>query len=110
MVSRSTQTDKERRAVVSDFIQGSRKVLVSHPAPISRGLDLTCASTIVWYAPVDRTEYYLQANQRINGPRQKDIRRIIRLSGSPVEDAIYDKLERNEHMQGCILKLKEMRL
>lgn len=110
MVSRAMQSDKDRRAVVSAFIQGPEKVLVSHPAPISRGLDLTCAATIVWYAPVDRTEYYLQANQRINGPRQKAVRRIIRLSGSPVEDEIYEKLERNEHLQGAILKLKEMRL
>ena len=109
MVSRATQSDKERREVVNAFIAGREKVLVSHPAPISRGLDLTVAETIIWYAPVDRTEYYLQANQRINGPRQKRVRRIIRLSGSVVEDDIYDKLERNEHLQGAILRLKEMR-
>jgi SNF2 family DNA or RNA helicase len=110
MISRGTQTDAVRRQVVSDFVTGPAKVLCSHPAPISRGLDLTCASTIIWYAPVDRTEYYLQANQRINGPRQKRVRRIFRLSGSKVEDEIYRKLEHNEHMQGAILKLKEMRL
>lgn len=100
----------EREDILRRFNAEGHKVLLGHPATIARGLDLTVASTILWYAPVDRTEYYLQANQRINGPRQTRRRNIIRLSGSSVETEIYQKLERNETMQGTILKLKEMRL
>ncbi|MCI0562696.1 MAG: hypothetical protein MN733_29805, partial [Nitrososphaera sp.] len=80
------------------------------PGPIARGLDLTTASTIIWYAPIDRTEQYIQANQRINGPAQKNVRRIYRMSGSSIEDEIYARLENNEALQGAILKLKELKL
>lgn len=106
----STASKHERHETVRRFIGGGERILTSHPGPIARGLDLTAAATIIWYAPVDRTEYYLQANQRINGPRQKATRRILRLTGSTVETEIYKKLEHNQTMQGVILKMKEMRL
>jgi len=99
-----------RTAAITRFINGPDKVLNTHPQPISRGLDLTCASTIIHYAPIDRTETYLQVAQRINGPAQKQVRRIIRLAGCGIEIDMYNKLERNESLQGVILKLKEMRI
>ncbi len=100
----------EREDILRRFNAEGHKVLLGHPATIARGLDLTVASTIIYFAPVDRTEYYLQANQRINGPRQTRQRNIIRLCGSEVEREIYNKLERNESMQNVILRLAECRI
>lgn len=84
------------------------KVIVSHPGPIARGVDLTAASTIIWYAPVDRTEYQLQANERINGVNQKNDRHIIRMYGHKIEKGIYERNDNNQRMQGLILQLAEL--
>ena len=84
------------------------RVLLSHPGPVARGVDLSKANTIIWYAPIDRTEYFIQANERINGVNQTKPRYIIRMSGCDIEAGIYDRLESNTSLQGLILKLKEM--
>lgn len=101
-------TPKKKLATLREFLNGDKKILLSHPGPIARGVDLSSARTIVWYAPTDRTEHYIQANERINGVNQEHPRKIIRLSGCAVERDIYDKLESNASMMGAILKLKEM--
>ncbi|MCI0562566.1 MAG: DEAD/DEAH box helicase [Nitrososphaera sp.] len=113
LIIRSEMSRKQKIEVLQEFQRGNSticRVLNSHPGPIARGLDLTTASTIIWYAPIDRTEQYIQANQRINGPAQKNVRHIYRMSGSSIEDEIYARLENNEALQGAILKLKELRL
>ncbi|PWT75889.1 MAG: hypothetical protein C5B60_04775 [Chloroflexi bacterium] len=92
------------------FQTSDKQFLFSHPGPVARGLDLTCADRIIWYAPIDRTEFFLQGGQRINGPEQTEIRHIIRIAGSEIESEIYRRLERNENLQGVILKLKELNL
>jgi SNF2 family DNA or RNA helicase len=101
---------KERNVLLSDFQKpdssGSR-VLIAHPGPIARGLDLTAAATIVWFTPTDRTEDYIQANQRINGPTQNRHRHIIQLSATPAEREVYRRLDNNESLQGALLKLVE---
>jgi SNF2 family DNA or RNA helicase len=107
MQIQSGLTPKGKLAILREFLSGNKKILLSHPGPIARGVDLTSASTIIWYAPTDRTEHYIQANERINGVNQKYPRKIIRLSGCAVEREIYDKLENNASMMGAILKLKE---
>ncbi len=81
------------------------RVLVAHPGPVARGLDLTAAATIVWYCATDRTEDYLQANERINGINQTRKRTIVQLSSTPVEREIFKRLENNESMQGVILQM-----
>jgi SNF2 family DNA or RNA helicase len=86
------------------------RVLLSHPGPVARGIDLSMANTIIWYAPIDRTEYFIQANERINGINQKLPRYIIRMYGCEIERKIYERLEHNQSLQGLILKLKEMKL
>jgi hypothetical protein len=86
------------------------RVLLSHPGPVARGIDLSMANTIIWYAPIDRTEYFIQANERINGINQKLPRYIIRMYGCEIEQKIYERLESNQSLQGLILKLKEMKL
>ena len=84
--------------------------LLSHPGPVARGIDLSMANTIIWYGPIDRTEYFIQANERINGVNQTKERFIIRMYGCSIEEKIYERLECNISLQGLILKLKEMKL
>jgi hypothetical protein len=59
----------------------------------------------VWYCATDRTEDYLQANERINGINQTRKRTIVQLSSTPVEREIFKRLENNESMQGVILQM-----
>jgi SNF2 family DNA or RNA helicase len=68
-------------------------------------LTLTAASTVIWYGTTDKTEIYLQANKRIDRPGQTKNTTIIQLASTDVEREIYRRLERNESLQGVILKL-----
>lgn len=100
---------KRKLAAIHEWQQSpAKRVLVSHPGPIARGTDQSCASVIIWYSPTDRSEYFIQANERTNGINQKNNRFIVRCSGHPIEREIYDRLESNKHLQGLVLKLKEM--
>lgn len=99
-------TGKARDDALSKFNDDpSVRVLVAHPGPVARGLDLTCAATVIWFAPTDRTEDYIQANQRINGPSQTHKMTIVQLSGTATEREIYKRLEGQMALQGAILQL-----
>lgn len=100
--------NKEADALITQFQEDKDpRVLIAHPGPIARGLDLTAAATIIWFAPTDKSEDYTQANQRINGPNQRLNRTIVQIAASPIEREIYKRLETNETMQGVVLKLAE---
>ena len=86
---------------------GGPRVLLAHPGPIARGNDLTAAATVIWYAPTDKTEDYIQANQRINGAHQTHLRTVAHIVSTPIETEIFHRLEANEGLQGVILKLAE---
>jgi hypothetical protein len=60
---------------------------------------------IVWFAPVDSTEIYLQANKRIDRPGQVHTTTIVQLASTQVERDIFHRLERNETLQGVVLKM-----
>lgn len=103
-------SEKVRSQILNDFQSSSHpRILIAHPGPIARGLDLTAAATIVWYAPTDKTEDYIQANQRINGPAQKHSRTIVQIAATPTEREIFRRLANNETLQGVMLKLVEER-
>lgn len=80
-------------------------VLVAQPAAMSHGLTLTAASAIVWWAPVTSHETYAQANARVSRPGQKHTQLLVRVSGSPVERRLYDRLEKRHTMQGALLDI-----
>lgn len=97
---------KQRNEIFSAFMEKAYpRVLVADPGTMSHGLTLTAASAIIWYAPTDRTEIYLQANKRIDRPGQVHATTIVQLAATPVEREIYRRLENNEQMQGLILLL-----
>ena len=96
----------KRNEVFTAFMGAEHpRVLVADPGTMSHGLTLTAASTIVWYAPTDRTETYLQANKRIDRPGQVHATTIVQLAATPVEREIYRRLESNETLQGLVLAL-----
>lgn len=97
---------KQRNEIFSRFMDSAHpRIIVADPGTMSHGLTLTAASTIVWYAPTDRTETYLQANKRIDRPGQTKNTTIVQIAATPVEREIYKRLENNETMQGLLLDL-----
>ena len=83
----------------------SPRILIADPGTMAHGLTLTAASTIIWYSATDKTEIYLQANKRIDRPGQVHATTIIQLASTDIEREIYRRLERNETMQGIVLKM-----
>lgn len=103
-------SQKERTEIFRAFQQDKNpRVLIADPVAMAHGLTLVAASTIVWYAPVDRTEVFLQANKRIDRPGQKNRMNIVQLAATPVEREIFKRLANNQSMQGVMLRLAEER-
>lgn len=95
------------RAVIFRNFQEERdpRILIADPGTMSHGLSLTSATCIIWYAPTDRTELYLQANKRIDRPGQTKTNIVVQLAATKIEREIFRRLERNETMQGLVLEL-----
>ena len=99
-------SQKERNETFRAFQQDNTpRVIVADPGTMAHGLTLTAASTIIWYAPTDKTELYLQANKRIDRPGQVHNTSIVQLAATPIEREIYRRLEANENLQGLILEM-----
>jgi SNF2 family DNA or RNA helicase len=81
------------------------RVLVAQASAMSHGLTLTAASVIIWFAPVNSLETYEQACARITRPGQKLNQLIVNIEGSPVEKAMYERLQKKGKMQGLLLDL-----
>lgn len=96
---------KERDQVIRDFQEGDIQILFANPATMSHGLDLSVSKLLVWYTLPDKTEQYLQANERIRGPKQTQPTLVAQLAATPVEREIYRRLEANESLQGVMLSL-----
>ena len=101
----------ERNRIFSAFQQSDNpRVIIADPGTMAHGLTLTAASTIIWYAPTDRTEIYLQANKRIDRPGQVNATTVVQLAATPVEREVYRRLEANESLQGLVLALAKGKL
>ena len=68
------------------------RVLIIQPQTAAHGVTLTATSTIIWYSPITSTEYYLQANARINRKGQNNKMTIVHISGTPAEKKLYKLL------------------
>lgn len=82
-------------------------LIIADAGTMSHGLTLTEANTTIWYGPTDRTETYIQANDRINRPGQTRNTFTMQISGCKEEDTIYDRLQNNESLQGAMLSMME---
>jgi len=99
-------TERERAEIIADFMAKDKpRVLIAHPRTMAHGLTLTAASTVIWYAPIDSTELYLQANKRIDRPGQVHATTIVQLTSTAIETEIYRRLQMNESLQGALLSL-----
>lgn len=81
------------------------KVLIAHPAVAAHGLNLTAASTIVWYAPIHSIEQFEQANARIERKGQTNHMTIYQLGAHPFEWAIYQALRSKASVQSALMGL-----
>lgn len=66
--------------------------LIAVPSAMAHGVTLTRASVVCWYAPVDKTETYLQANARMERKGQKQHMTVVELWGHPRERELYSVL------------------
>jgi SNF2 family DNA or RNA helicase len=99
---------KKRSEIFRAFQQDANpRILIADPGTMAHGLDLYAATTVIWYAPTDKTELYLQANKRIHRPGQTKSCIVVQLAATAVEREIYRRLAANESMQGVILKLAQ---
>lgn len=103
----SGATSKTERDRIFGAFQHSDEphVLVANAGVMSHGLTLTAASVIVWFAPVNSAETYEQAGARIRRPGQKLTQLIVNIEGSPVERALYRRLQDKTAMQGLLLDI-----
>ena len=80
-------------------------VIVAHPGCMAHGLTLTEASTIVWYAPINSNEIYMQANGRITRPGQKVVPMIVNIAATALERKMYTRLKTKTALQGLLLDM-----
>tara|TARA_R110000851_G_scaffold275824_1_gene428583 strand:- start:41174 stop:42754 length:1581 start_codon:yes stop_codon:yes gene_type:complete len=95
----------ERAEIFHAFQHMDLEVIVAHPAAMAHGITLTAAHHIFWWAPVDDNEIYQQANGRISRIGQDHHQTIVQGACSPVEVAIYKRLDQKENMQGLLKEL-----
>ena len=81
------------------------KILVAHPGCMAHGINLQCASTIIWYTPTHSLETYMQANARITRPGQTQHMNIIHMTATPAERRVFKKLSKNEKVMGVLLDM-----
>lgn len=100
-------TPKGRRDEIFHAFQNDRdpQVMIAQPGCMAHGLSFTAASTTCWYAPIHSANIYQQANERTPRPGQKLNTLIVHLQGSPIERAMYQKLERRENTQNILLDM-----
>lgn len=99
-------TPAQRNKIFKAFeLEADPHVIVADPGTVAHGLDLSTASTIIWYGPTDKLEIYQQANARIDGPNQRRKQVAIQIASTPVEREIYKRLDEKRTMQGLILEM-----
>jgi SNF2 family DNA or RNA helicase len=68
-------------------------VIIIQPQAAAHGITLTAASTVLWFAPTNSVDTWLQANARAHRKGQDTKVTVVKLSGSPVEVKMYAALE-----------------
>ena len=98
----------KRNKVFQDFRHSAEPhILLAHPGVMAHGLNLTVASTIVWYAPFASHRIYEQACERIARPGQKMYTTIVHISSTQTERRIYNALKDRKAMQDVLLDMVE---
>lgn len=82
-------------------------ILLTHPAVMAHGLDLTAASLSIWYAAYWKAEVYQQANARTDGSKQTAKIDIAHIYATAEERRIYAVLKEKGRMQDIVLNLSK---
>jgi SNF2 family DNA or RNA helicase len=99
-----TKTDRD--VIFRDFQRAAEpRVLIAQPGTMSHGLTLTAASTIIWFAPINSADTYVQACARIVRPGQVRNTLIVHIEGSPIERRMYERLQKRTTTQGVLLEM-----
>lgn len=97
---------KERDRIVHKFNQHQIGPIIGDPSAMAHGLDLARgASTIIWWAPVDKWEVWAQANERIEGVNQHAPTQQIHMYSTSIELEMYRRLITKATMQGVIVDM-----
>jgi SNF2 family DNA or RNA helicase len=98
---------RSKRDVIFQSFQdhASPHVIVAHPKPVSHGLNLTRAATIVWFSPMHSLDNYDQANERMARPGQKLAMDIVHLGACPLEWGVFKVLRSKGATQDEFLEL-----
>ena len=101
------ETSKAERDEIFNLFQNSSapQFLIAHPGTMAHGVNLHRANFITWYSPTVSLEIYDQANARIPRPGQKKAMSIIHVIGSPIEKAIYKRLQSKSAVQNLLLEM-----
>jgi SNF2 family DNA or RNA helicase len=84
-----------RGQIIKDFQDSSEiRVIVIQPQAASHGITLTAASSVIWFGPTSSVDTYLQANARAHRKGQDTKVSVYMIQGSPVEERMYDMLEK----------------
>lgn len=67
--------------------------VVVQPEVVSHGVTLVSCTTTIFYTPFDKAEVALQVQNRMDRPGQKHPMQIIKLSGCPAEDLMYERMD-----------------
>ncbi len=99
---------KRRLHVQDEFNARKCGLLICDPQAASHALDLAKgATTAIWYLPVDRNEFYVQGNERIEGVNQAYPTQVVHLHASTLERTLYKRLADKQSAQLGILELLE---
>jgi SNF2 family DNA or RNA helicase len=69
------------------------QIIIIQPQAAAHGITLTAASTVVWFAPTNSVDTWLQANARAHRKGQDTKVTVIKFIGSAVEERMYAALE-----------------
>jgi SNF2 family DNA or RNA helicase len=84
-----------RGQIIKDFQDSPDiRVIVIQPQAASHGITLTAASSVIWFGPTSSVDTYLQANARAHRKGQDTKVSVYMIQGSPVEERMYDMLEK----------------
>jgi SNF2 family DNA or RNA helicase len=96
----------QRTQIFNKFqTEAEPRILLIQPAAASHGVTLHAANTVIWWGPVTSNEIYHQANARVHRAGQKNPCLVVRLSGSSVEEKIYQALDKKTEDMESLLEL-----
>ena len=97
---------KKRTAVIKAFESDpTLKVVLVDPIAASHGInEFVVGDTLIWFGAVDKAESWIQLNARLRRPGQKYPTTCFQFFATKTESEMFDRLEKNESMQGLMLK------